>query len=49
MTDIPNVNYSTKFFLQQELSLANRLNYLSLMLVILLLTIHLALSAWQGI
>ena len=49
MTDIPNVNYSTEFFLQQELSLANRLNYLSLMLVILLLTIHLALSAWQGI
>ena len=41
MIEIPSVNYSTKFFLQQELSLANRLNSLSLMLVIILLTIEL--------
>ena len=41
MTDIPTVNYSTKFFLQQEMSLANCLNSLSLMPVILFLTIHL--------
>ena len=38
MTDIPTVNYSTKFFLQQELSLANKRNSLSMMLVIPLLT-----------
>ena len=50
MIDIPGVNYSTKFFLQQELSLVNRLNSLSLILVILLLTIQLvALTEWQGI
>ena len=41
MTDILIVNYSTKFFLEKELSLANHLNSLSLMPVILLLTIHL--------
>ena len=50
MIDIPGVNYSTKSFLQQELSLVNRLNSLSLILVILLLTIQLvALTEWQGI
>ena len=38
MTDIPTINYSTKLFLQQELSPANHLNSLSLMPVILLLT-----------
>ena len=41
MTDIPTVNYRTKHFLQQELSLANHLNSLYLMPVILLLTIRL--------
>ena len=41
MTDIPIINYSTKFFLQQELSLDNRLNSLSLMFIIILLTIYL--------
>ena len=41
MTDILIENYSTKFFLEKELSLANRLSSLSLMPVILLLTIHL--------
>ena len=34
MTDIPTVNYTTKFFLQQELSLVNNRNSLSMMLVI---------------
>ena len=47
MPDIPTVNYSTKLFLQQELSLANHLNSLSLMPIILLLTIH--LIAYQQI
>ena len=41
MTDIPTVNYSSKLFLQQELSLPNCLTSLSLMLEILLLTIYL--------
>ena len=41
MTDIPTVSYSTKFFLQQELSLANHLNSLYLMSIILSLTIRL--------
>ena len=47
MPDIPTVNYSTKLFLQQELSLSNHLNSLSLMPIILLLTIH--LIAYQQI
>ena len=42
MTDIPTVNYSTKFFFQQELSLANRLNSPNRLIpIILLLTIYL--------
>ena len=41
MTDIPTVNYYTKFFLEEELPLANCLKSLSLMPVITLLTIHL--------
>ena len=41
MTDIPTVNYSTKLYLQQELSQANHLNSPSLIPVILLLTMHL--------
>ena len=45
MTDIPTVNYSTKLFLQQELSLANHLNSPSLIPIILLLTMH--LTAYQ--
>ena len=40
MTDITTGNESTKFFLQQELSLTSHLNSLSLMPVILMVTIH---------
>ena len=42
MTYIPTVNYSTKLFLKQELSLANHLNSLSLMPIIILLICSLA-------
>ena len=41
VTDIPTINYSAKYFLEQELSVVNCVNFLYLMSVILLLTIYL--------
>ena len=41
MSNIPTVNYSAKFILEQELSLGNCPNSLSLMPLVLLLIIHL--------